>query len=402
MRYTTRIIVPPRLRRSGGPGSPGAGPRPQAIGVRKSLGFGDALGHAGPGHVAIAAAHPDFAPFFAQQSPLELVSSGRTLTEALSTAARAVGSARFRQPWGADADLLRSPQDVDDAAAAGFTYYTIDLTEHLRGDADDLTPDGLAAAVDRLVSDGELTEDWASPYLDREVSLLDGKPLKLTAEPLHRAAVRLGRAIQHGARMYETVARANRGRPYEIEISLDHADTPTSTVEHLYLGLELEARGVRLTSLALRPDDRHAGSFEAALREHVSVASFCGPYKLSFRSERLDPALVPAIGRCCGDLLHFKTSADSFYEALRLLWRVDPELLRQTAATGGLALAGDRDLESEFFDATERAHGLAAGCAALATPGHGAFHELLDRHADMYQELLVTRFERLISALNAG
>ena len=253
-----------------------------------------------------------------------------------------------------------------------------------------------------MVADGELTEDWASPYLDREVSVLDGEPLKLTVEPLRRAAVRLGRAIQHGARMYETVSRANRGRSYEIEISLDGTSTPTSTVEHLYLGLELEARGVRLTSLALRPDDRQAGAFEAALREHVAVASFCGPYKLSFRGERFDPALVPAIGRCCGDLLHFKTSAESFHEALRVLWRVEPELLRQTASAGGLSLADGSDAEAAFFDQPERARELAAACATLAAPGNDALHEILERHAEMYQEGLVARFERLICALNAG
>ncbi len=346
MRYTTRIIVPPRVRRSGAPGSPGAGPRPQTIGVRKSLGFGDVLGLAGPGHVAVAAAHPDFAPFFAQRSPHGLAASNRTLNDALTAAARAVGGARFRQPWGADADLLRTPQDVDDAAAAGFTYYTIDLSEHVRGDADHLSPDELAAAVERLVADGELAEDWASPYLDREVSLPDGEPLTLTAEPLQRAAVRLGHAIQHGARMSETAARANCGRPYEIEISLDGASVPTGTVEHLYLGLELEARGVRLTSLALRPDGSDLPAFEAALRAHIAVASFCGPYKLSFRGEHYPTTLLPAIGRACGDLLHFKTSTESLAEALRLVWRVDPDGLRRVAEASDMIPPDDLDLDA--------------------------------------------------------
>ena len=402
MRYTTRIIVPPRMRRSGAPGGAGTGPRPQAIGVRKSLGFGDSLGHAGPSHVAFAAAHPDFVPFFAQGSPSELAASGRTLAETLAAAGRAVGSSRFRAPWGADADGLRTPQDVDAAAAAGFPYYTIGLAEYVRDDADTLPPDELATTVDRLVADGELPEDWAAPYLDREVALPDGPPLTLRLEPLRRAAVRLGRAVQHGARMDETVARPHRGRPNEVEISLDGVASPTTTVEHLYLGLELEARGVRLTSLALRPEGSDPAAFEAALREHVAVASFCGPYKLSFRGEHYDEALVPAIGRCCGDLLHFKTSAESFYEALRLAWRVEPERLREAAATGGLALTNGADLETEYFDRSERAPILATACAALAAPGNDAIHTLLERHADLYQELLTLRFERLIHALNAG
>ena len=400
VRYTTRIIVPPRVRRSGAPGGVGVGPRPQAIGVRKSLGFGDPLGHAGSGHVAVAAAHPEFVPFFAQAIPAELAASRRTLTETLATAARGVGAGRFRQPWGADADGLRTPQDVDDAAAAGYPYFTINLAEHVRDAA--LSPDELTVAVDRMVADGELPEDWSAPYLDREVALGDGTSLLLTLAPLQRAAVRFGHAIQHGARMYETAARANRGRPYEVEVSLDGVGAPTTTVEHLYLGLELEARGVRLTSLALRPEGSDPTAFEAALREHVAVASFCGPYKLSFRGERYDEAFVPAIGRCCGDLLHFKTSAESFHEALRLAWRVEPNLLREAATAGGLPLTDGVDLEAEYLGHPEGARALASACATLAAPGNEAFLALLERHADLYHELLDARFERLIRALNAG
>lgn len=402
MRYTTRIIVPPKVRRSGAPGAAGAGPKPQAIGVRKSLGLGDPLGCAGPGHVAVSSAHPEFVPFFAQQSASELATSGRTLPETLATASRAVGGGRYRQPWGADADLLRTPQDVEAAAEAGFTYFTIDLSEHARADAHELSPDELAAAVDRLVAEDELPEDWSSPYLDREVTLPDGEPLKLTADPLRRAAFRWGRAVQHGARMYETVSRANRGRACEVEISLEGVAAPTSTVEHLYLGLELEARGVRLTSLALRPGGRDAVAFEAALREHVAVASFCGPYKLSFRGERYDPALVPIIGRCCGDQLHFKTSAESFLEALRVFWRVEPDGLRRAATAGGLAAGEGVNLEEDFLDHPASMGHLISACASLAGPDNSAFRELLDRHADMYQELLTVRFERLIRDLNAG
>ena len=69
---------------------------------------------------------------------------------------------------------------------------------------------------------------------------------------------------------------------------------------------------------------------------------------------------------------------------------------------GGLALTNGADLETEYFDRSERAPILATACAALAAPGNDAIHTLLERHADLYQELLTLRFERLIHALNAG
>ncbi len=411
MRYTTRFIVPPRVRRSGMPGSPGAGPRPQAIGVRKSLGFGDRLGLASAAQVAAASDHPDFAPFFAQHSTHETGGAGRTPQDTLANAIRAVGAARYRQPWGADADGLRTPQEVDETAAAGFTYFTIDLAGHVRDGVDELPPDVLAAAVDAMVADGELPEDWASPYLDRTVELPGSQSLHLGIDALRRAALKFGRAIQHGARMYEAAVRANRGRPFEIEVSLARTGPPVSTAEHLFVGLELEARGVRLTALALALDDRNPAEFEAALREQVAVASFCGPYKLSFRSGTHDPARVPMIGRCCGDLLHYKTSAESYLEALRLVWRMEPEMFHQIIAASDIGLdQGIEDPEAAYLDdhptagRLERASGLIldAGPDQNGRLLKASFLELLEQRADVYRELLVTRYERLIESLNAG
>ncbi len=405
VRYTTRIIVPPRVRRSGMPGSPGIGPRPQAIGVRKSLGFGDRLGLATAGQIAVAAEHPDFAPFFVQSTPRAMTEAGRTPQETLAAAARTVGNARFRQPWGADADGLRTPQEVDETAAAGFTYFTIDLSEHVRDDAGQLPPDVLATTVETMVADGDLPENWAEPYLDRTVELPDGEGIRLGIDALRRAAVRFGHAILHGARMYETVARANRGRPCEIEISLDQIGSPISAAEHLFLGLELEARGVRMTGLALRLANAEPMIFEASLREHVAVASFCGPYKLSFRSDAHDPALVSVIGRTCGDLLHYKTSAESYLEALRLAWRLEPDLFHQVITAAGVASAA-RAADPEAFYVDGHAGGVQmdqlSGEVLANDALRSALLELVDQRADVYQELLVARYRRLIQTLNAG
>ena len=406
VRYTTRIIVPPRVKRSGMPGGPGTGPRPQAIGVRKSFGFGDRLGLAAA-QVAVAGDHPDFAPFFAQHSP----EGGPTPQVTLAGAIRAVTGARYRQPWGADADGLRTPQEVDETAAAGFTYFTVDLADHVRGDADEMAPDVLAAAVDAMVASGELPDDWAGPYLDRTVDLPGGAGWRLGIDALRRAAVKFAHAIHHGARMYETVARANRGRPFEIEISLAGIGSPVSTLEHLFLGLELEARGVRLTGLALRLDDGDPAAFDLALGEHFAVASFCGPYKLSFRSGTHDAALVPVIGRRCGDLLHYKTSGESYLEALRLASRLEPDLFHQLVVASDIAhQTWSGDLEAFYLDFAPNARHLDRTSSAVLAAAHdpagcslkSALLELLAQRADIYRELLAVRYERLMQDLNAG
>ena len=101
-------------------------------------------------------------------------------------------------------------------------------------------------------------------------------------------------------------------------------------------------------------------------------------------------------GRVCGDLLHFKTSTESLVEALRLVWRVDADGLRRVAADRGLTLPDDVDLEAAYLGYSPRIRPLALACV-----GNEIVRETLALHADMYQELLVERFEKLILDLNA-
>ena len=439
MRYTTRIIVPPKIRRSGPPGSPGGAYGPQVLGVRKTFGFGDRLGVATPAHLAVATAHPDFAPVFAQQSPQEMTTSGRTATEVVGTAARAVSTARFRLPWGADADRLKTAQEVVQATEAGFTFFTFDVSELVRREVDRSSVEELQAAVDALVAEGDLPDHWAEPYLDRTIDLPGGHRLLITLEPLQRAVVRYVSAVVHCARLASALARSNQGRPFEIEVALDGVDAPASTLEHLFIGLELEARGVRLTGLALThayvmPGIRSQPAeeeFEQQLREHAAVAEFCGPYKLCFH-EVADPStFYPIIGRACGEALHVKTSGESYLEALRVIAQVEPPLFGEIARDGVRNVLIDPSLFQPEFTGQDidwlRKMSEHEDLARLlddpigrrcldamygAVSGEGrrtdgrpfkvSIHELLDQHADLYSQFLSVHFDEHIGWLNAG
>ncbi len=362
MRYTTRIIVPPRVKRSSLPGGYGGNPKPQALGFRKTFGFGDRLGLASTAHLAVANAHRQFAPVFAQQSSAELAASGRTAKEVILAAARGVERAHFRQPWGADADGLRTPQEVHQAAEAGYSYFTIDGAEHLRPGSDQLPPEALAAALKGLIAEGALPEDWIEHYLDRTIELPGGHRLKLTREPLERAAAKYVRAIVHCARMSETAARASQGRPYELEVSFARAGAPMTALEHLFAGLELEARGVRIISMGVcigegfEPGIDYQGdlaAFETSLREHAAVADFCGPHKLSFAHAADKWSLYPILTRCCREALHLKTSGMSYLEALRVILQVDAGLFAEIADFSRERFAADRATAKDRISTTE-------------------------------------------------
>lgn len=425
MRYTTRIIVPPRIRRSGPPGSPGGAYGPQVLGVRKTFGFGDRLGAAAGTQVALAAAHPEFAPVLAQQSPPEMQAAARTPADVLGTAARAVGAARFRPPWGADADRLQTAQDVAAAAEAGYTCFTFDPSGFVRRDVDELTPTELERAIHALIADGDLPEHWMEPYLDRTIDLPGNHQLRVEFASLQRAVVRYAPAVLHCARLSSTLARSNQGRPFEVGVALDAVRGPTSTLEHLFVGLELEARGVRLTSLALSPGigpfDAVPEDWERQLREHVAVAEFCGPYKLGFEESKVPAAFLPVVGRTCGETLHFKTSGTSFLEAMRVAARMNPPLfgemvldgLGHSAVEEGLRATlenSPEDAERLLLDQPIGRHYLDAGFSSMMLTGQtasgqpfrSALGELLSDHADLYAEVLTAACERQFAQLNAG
>ena len=438
MRYTTKIIVPPRIKRSSLPGGYGSKPKAQVLGVRKTFGFGDRLGAAADTYLALASAHPDFAPVFAQQSGQELADSGRTIQEIMTAAMRGVDRARFRPPWGADADQLRTPRDVENAAAAGFSYFTIDPGDWIASQADEMAPGEVVALLDRLMADGDLPADWFEPYLNRTIDLPGNQRLQLTLDPLQRAAAKYGAAIRHCARLAETAARACHGRPYELEVMLGRSGPATTPLEHLFVGLELEARGVRMVSAGLHfgfePAADYGGDlahFERQLREHAAVADFCGPHKLSFHEASDKPSVYPLIGRCCGDAVHLKTSGLSYLEALRVAARVEPESFAEIVRFArtcfevdsigtGLSTTPEEvralpdldapEAERLYLNGRAGRQMLHATFGSIVTKGHDAqgtpfrtvLLELLERHADIYREVLSVRLEEMFRLLAAA
>ena len=100
----------------------------------------------------------------------------------------------------------------------------------------------------------------------------------------------MGGACAHAVRRYRHLAAINGDRPWEMELSVDETETPTSHREHLYIVTELRRLGVRWASLA----PRYVGRFEkgvdyigdldalrADLAGHAAIARAFGPYKLS-------------------------------------------------------------------------------------------------------------------------
>ena len=112
---------------------------PRPLGLASSFGFGDRMGVATPGHVrALRSTGATVAPVLAQQSIRELERTGRTHREVLDAATWGALRAGWLSGYAADADHLKEPDDVSAAAAAGYTMYTLDPSDHVFQEADGL------------------------------------------------------------------------------------------------------------------------------------------------------------------------------------------------------------------------------------------------------------------------
>jgi hypothetical protein len=311
--------------------------RPGVLGLRTSAGFGDRLGLATPGHV-LAVRGTGVAPIFAQQSVRENTRTGRTPQQVVDDAMWGVLRAGWREPWGADADHLKQPEDIPSFVAAGYSFFTIDAGEYV-DDAAETDDEGVLLRKVQALPWNDLQsslDDMQARYLGHVE--LDGLSLEFSPQTLYRALGKYGKALVHMMRMAHHLHVEMGQKPYELEISVDETGTPTSLPEHFFLVSECRRLLIPLQSIA----PRFVGRFEKGvgylgdvqelernLAGHARVMRFFGnSYKLSLHTgsdkfEVYEPAM-----RSTNGLVHLKTAGTSYLEALRLIAAVDVRLFR--------------------------------------------------------------------------
>jgi hypothetical protein len=316
------------------------------LGLTPSFGFGDRLGIATPGHIA-AVRGTKFAPIFAQQSVRENARTGRSSQQVMDDAKRAVEVAGWDGPWGADADHLKTVEDISPFVEAGYTFFTVDPGEHVDNSADTDPLDVLKQKVAGLNWD-----ELSALYLRQNGEQAWGrfaKSPKGEAESLMRAVVKYGRAIQHAAAMFNRLSQMKDA--FDFEVSVDETDSPTTPLEHFFIANELTRLGVKFTSLA----PRFIGRFEkgvdyigdinildAELAKHAAVTAHFGTYKLSLHSGSDKFSVYPLIAKHWGERIHVKTAGTSYLEALRVLAKYEPDLFLKIYSLGRECYETDR------------------------------------------------------------
>jgi hypothetical protein len=319
---------------------------PVPLGLATSAGCGDRLGLATPGHVQAfnavkkqSGAQP-LAAIFMQQSIREMTRTRRTPKDVMRDATWGAFEGGWRDRLGADADHLKTPADVDACAVEGFSFYTIDPGAHVDSEADTASVEAIKQKVAALRwGELETTPDETIKRYANHAFDLENRRISMSEEATWRAAAKYGNAIAHVALMYRHLVSKNIS--FELEVSVDETETPTSHAEHIFIVGELKRLGVQWVSLA----PRYVGRFEkgvdyigdlkeleADLAGHAAIAHAFGPYKLSLHSGSDKFSVYPLIVAAARGVVHLKTAGTSYLEALRAIARVNAPLFRELLA----------------------------------------------------------------------
>jgi len=418
---------------------------PTPLGTAPSFGFGDRIGLATPGHAeSLRRAGGGIRPIFPQQSIREMTRTDRTPRQVMNDAQFGMLHAGWDEPTGADADHLKTAHDVNRTMAVGFTFFTIDPSDDVDEKADGYNEAALRARFEEVRADIA----WYEKYLGQSIELDTGTKFVIDEEACMRCAVKYGIAINRAAalaRHIETM-HEQQDRDYEVELSVDETEQPTTLAEHWIIASECLNAGMKLVSLA----PRYIGDFEKgvdykgdldaleqSMRAHAAIARQLGPYKLSLHSGSDKLSMYPALARATNGMFHVKTAGTSYLEALRVVAIHEEELFRRiidfarerypadkatyhVSATVDSVPAPDRIADSQELVQRylERWEDVAEG-RGFTEPGRQILHctfgsvltheefgpavrQVLESHLDTYTKVLATHFARHLQALNQG
>lgn len=351
---------------------------PSRFGLHTSVGFGDRLGLATPGHVrALKTVGGPINPVFAQQSIREMGRCHRTPRNVLDDATWGAFQAGWTKPVGGDADHLEQLEDIDGTVAAGFVFYTLDPKAEVDPEAEHADAAVIQQKVEAL--------DWASldsdlatftkSYVGHRIDL-EHEAIELDEESVVRAMAKYGPSLAHAMAMYRLLME--KGIDCEVEFAVDETDYPTKPAEHVVVVSELQRLGMDFISFAPRFVGRfekgveyigNLGELQRDFEIHAELARALGPYKLSLHSGSDKYSTYPLIAEATQGVVHLKTAGTSWAEALRVIAHNDPDLMREV-----LALALDS------FEANRKSYHLSCDPTKIPTdPTDDQVAQLMDR-----------------------
>ena len=294
-----------------------------------TMGVGDRLGLATPGHVRAIAGYNVY-PIFAQQSMRELNLTGRSFEDVIAAASFGVFQEGYKGGFGADGDHLKTKEEIKYALDSGCTMITMDCSAKIDVQASGYTDEAVAEAYAKLPE--TLRAYYDDAYLNKELPVIG----TIGEAELHRIVLVFYRAIDHAIDCYKYIEQI-RTCDVDFELSIDETLTITTPAEHFVVANELNKADVRPISCAphfsgeFQKGIEYFGNLNDFARDfvvHQKIADYFG-YKLSLHSGSDKFCVFSTVGRVAQGHIHVKTAGTNWLEAMRIVAKENPELYRK-------------------------------------------------------------------------
>lgn len=309
---------------------------PKTLGNQSSsIGLGDRLGIATPGHIE-AVKDSDVVPVFAQQSVRELNLTGRTFESVLDDVSWAVFQEGYQDGFAADADHLKEKPEIQKALDLGYTMLTLDCKDYINDDLDQMSDADKESAYQEVPD--YLRSGLEDQYLNKTFILSSGYQLEYNQDNFKEIVLIYYKMLDFAKEIKHLIKKSNRD--VDFEISIDETSTPTTPEAHFFVANELERNNIEVNSLApnfvgeFQKGIDYIGDldqFEEEFKIHADIAERFG-YKLSIHSGSDKFSIFPIIGRHTQGRLHVKTAGTNWLEAIRVVAENDPSLFREIYA----------------------------------------------------------------------
>ena len=315
-----------------------------------TIGLGDRLGIATPGHVRIVSQYDVF-PVFAQQSIRELNLTHRTFSDVIAAAAFGVFQEGYKSGYGADGDHLKTKEEITYALSSGCSMITLDCSEHIDIKAASFTEEEVSAAYSAIPA--EVREHYETTYLGKELPFIG----MLSPVELQRIVLVFWKAVQHAVDCYRHIESV-RTIDVDFELSIDETLTITTPAEHFIVANECALAGVKPTSVAphfsgeFEKGVEYSGNLDHFARDfiiHQKIADHFG-YKLSVHSGSDKFSVFSTVGRVTKGKVHVKTAGTNWLEAVAVVADCDPALYRKAHT---FALEHRKEAEKYYHVSTD-------------------------------------------------
>jgi tagaturonate epimerase len=312
--------------------------KPKVIGFRYSFGFGDRIGLANPGHLK-SIQNRKIGVILAQQSIREMTRTERTPDDIMSAAVWAVFQEGYKEGFGADADHLKTIEDINKLVEAGFTMFTFDPSDHVVSGVEKMSDQEIDEKIKKLPWDkyGESFNDLLKRYENKNIKINENFTISPSKREIISAVLKYFGVVLQGKKMYNHLS-SFKNFDSEVEISIDETDTVTSPFDHYFVVNELKKHNVKFVSLA----PRFIGDFEKGIDykgdldlfrkdfvKHAAITESFGDYKISLHSGSDKFSVYDIISEDKNIIIHVKTAGTSYLEAVKVTAAREPDLFRK-------------------------------------------------------------------------